>query len=75
MNDAFLEGLYGDMTSLYHLDQIETTGEEQETREEERAIPGESRALLAAIAVIWILIGLYRLAEARKEARKAAKKD
>ena len=76
MNDAFLETLYGDMTSLYHLDQIAVEGESQEEREEtEREIPAESRVLLGAIAVIWILIGIYRFAEARKEARKAAKKD
>ena len=76
MNDAFLNDLYGDMTSLYHLDQIAVEGESQEEREEtEREIPAESRVLLGALAGIWILIGIYRLAEARKEARKAAKKD
>ena len=76
MNDAFLDDLYGDMTSLYHLDQIAVEGESQEEREEtEREIPAESRVLLGALAGIWILIGIYRFAEARKEARKAAKKD
>ena len=75
MNDAFIENLYRDMTSLYHLDQIKVTGgDENETEEDtpETPIAPESRVLLAAIAVIWILIGLFRLREHRKE--KAAQR-
>ena len=75
MNDAFIENLYRDMTSLYHLDQIKVTGgDENETAEDtpDTPIAPESRVLLAAIAVIWILIGFFRLREHRKE--KAARR-
>ena len=35
MNDEFIETLYRDMTSLYHLDQIKATGEGENEAEDE----------------------------------------
>ena len=70
MNDAFIENLYNDMTSLYHLDQIQVSGQEGETRKEMSAIPAESKVLLGAIAGIWILIGIFRMVSARKAKKK-----
>ena len=70
MNDAFIETLYNDMTSLYHLDQIQVSGQEGETRKEMSAIPAESKVLLGAIAGIWILIGIFRMVSARKAKKK-----
>ena len=70
MNDEFVENLYRDMTSLYHLDQIKVTGDgenEIEGGTVETPIAFESKVLLAAIVVIWILIGAFRLRESRKE--------
>ena len=73
MNDEFIETLYRDMTSLYHLDQIKATGEGENEAEDGTAdtpIASESKVLLAAIVVIWILIGVFRLRENRKEKAK-----
>ena len=72
MNDAFIENLYSDMTSLYHLDAIQANeGEETSgTMVGASEIPVESKVLLGAICVIWILIGIYKLAEIRKEKKK-----
>lgn len=75
MNDAFLDNLYSDMTSLYHLDQIQMTGGEngETTSPAQNGIPRESKILLGGIAGIWILIGLYKLCEGRKKAQKQGK--
>ncbi|MBR2822372.1 MAG: extracellular solute-binding protein [Clostridia bacterium] len=70
MNDAFIEDLYRDMTSLYHLDQIRHADSDEATDGAQTAqapLPQESKALLVAIVIIWILIGAYRLRENRKE--------
>ena len=75
MNDQLIETLYGDMTSLYHLDQIRT--QEQGTAEEtqpKEGIPQESRALLGAIAGAWILIGCGQGISVWKARKKELKK-
>ena len=74
MNDAFIENLYGDMTSLYHLDQIRRAAEKtdgtSETPPARNPLPAESVALLCAIAGIWVLIGISRVCMARKAKKK-----
>ena len=73
MNDAFIENLYSDMTSLYRLDQIQVSsgtgeeGTEAANGPDAEPLPAASKALLGAIAGIWALIAVYKLAEARKE--------
>ena len=63
------------MTSLYRLDQIrtgpETAGGEGTSAAE--PLPAASKALLGILAAIWVLMGCYKLAEARKAKKKRAK--
>ena len=72
MNDDFIADLYSNMTSLYHLDQIHVSAAEGETEGAETAaaanqpLPDASKALLIALAGIWVLIGVSRLRAARK---------
>jgi multiple sugar transport system substrate-binding protein len=63
MNEAFIEKLYSEVSSLYRLDQI--SGNRQA-----REIPTGSWVLLGTIAVIWAVIGLYKLREAKKNKTK-----
>ncbi len=79
MNDAFLADLFANMTSLYHLDQIaaengaaaeEGTPDAEGEKTESQPLPAESKALLGGAAGVWILIGAWKLAEARKAKRK-----
>ena len=72
MNDAFIENLYGDMRSLFHLDQIQVSGEKTESAAETAPapIPAESKILLGTLAGIWILIGVSRLISGRKAKKK-----
>ena len=66
MNDAYIEKLYSDVTSLYRLDQIDGN-------QADREIPAISKGLLIAIAAIWVIIGLYKLRQAAKAKKPAAK--
>ena len=73
MNDAFIETLYSDMTSLYHLDQIQVTGTDGEegadsgTASASEPLPTESKVLLGTLAGIWIIIGVARLVSMKRE--------
>ena len=63
MNDAFIENLYSEVRSLYRLDQISGTSQTQE-------IPTGSWVLLGTIAAVWVLIGIFKLREAKKNKTK-----
>jgi multiple sugar transport system substrate-binding protein len=66
MNDAFIDKLYDEVRSLYRLDQISGT---KQTRE----IPTSSKAVLGLIAGVWVLIGIFKLREDRKNKTKQGK--
>ena len=55
VDEAYMESLYDDMTSLYHLDQIESTGGKTDLG----PLPQTSVILLACLAVAWICILIY----------------
>lgn len=71
VDDAFMADLYKDMASLYRLNQ----GDEQESvgggKAELGPLPGTAVALLSALAVIWVLILLYVLADFLKKKKMA----
>ena len=80
MNDDFIRETYGNVRSLFRLDQIQVKGAEGETggaeaaQEEKQAgwnaLPAESRALLIAVPCAWILIGAAALFRAKKTKQK-----
>jgi len=63
MSEGYLDKLFKDVTSLYRLDQIDGN-------QAKRDIPTESKALLMAIAVIWLLIGAWRVRAVLKKRKK-----
>ena len=67
MNDAYIEKLYADVTSLFQLDQIEVKAGKKVSFGE---LPSESKTLLIVIPCIWILIGLYAFLTKRKSRKK-----
>ena len=79
MSDAYIEKQFGDVSSLYRLDQIKVVREEGETAENETrepektgwdALPEASRALLITLPCIWLLIGGFSLYRRKKTKRK-----
>ncbi len=58
VNDDFIEKLYSDVSSLYHLDQVAGTAD---GKKDLGPLPGTARLLLASLAATWILILLYLL--------------
>ena len=68
VDDAYIEKLYSDMTSLYRLDQLQTgasTG-----KKTFGALPGTAVWLIAAILAAWAVIGTVFLIRTVKEKKK-----
>lgn len=74
VDDAFIEQLYSDTTSLCHLDQI-TSG--TSGKAELGPLPAASRVLLAALAATWAVILVYLLRQAvrQKKAGRSRNRD
>ena len=68
MNDAYIEKLYSEVTSLFQLDQIEVKAGKKVTFGE---LPTESKTLLITIPCVWILIIAYSLWKGKKPRKKA----
>lgn len=67
VDDAFIDKLYSDMTSLYRLDQIDIEKGDQAVGEDLGPLPEASAALLAGLGVIWLLLIAYVIREAMKK--------
>ena len=59
VDDAYIEKLYGDMTSLYRLDQKGGTGGIGPDAEDLGPLPVASKILLGTLAGVWVLILAY----------------
>ncbi len=70
MNDAFIEKLYGDMTSLYRLDQIRAAVTDEAAGAQSAALPRASVLLLGGLGAVWIVIGIIQILRARKNRLK-----
>ena len=69
MDDAFIDKLYADMTSLYRLDQLENGQGESAVGAELGPLPAASAALLCTLAAVWIALVSYVIADALKKKR------
>jgi len=75
VDDAYFEKLYADMNSLYRLDQNGTRENAADSSENLGEMPAASKILLAVLASVWVIIGVYYVAGAlkRKKLSKMAK--
>ena len=64
MDEAFIETLYADTTSLYRLDQ---GGSSATGKTDLGPLPKTAVVLLVSLAVVWILIILYVILQAKKQ--------
>ena len=62
VDDAYIEKLFADVTSLYRLDQIDT-GAGSTDSENLRPLPNASKALLGGLTLVWLWILGYALRE------------
>ena len=60
----YIDQLYSDVTSLYHLDQISAS--ETSGKADLGPLPVESKILLVSLGAVWFFILLYLLLEKRK---------
>ena len=63
VDDAYLESLFAEMTSLYRLDQISTSGGKVTLGE----LPTASKVLLITLAACWLCMGAYVIADKLKK--------
>ena len=69
VDEAFIEDLFADMTSLYRLDQLEVQGSEGQGEKVLGELPKASKVLLGALAGAWALILLYGAVQLVKSKR------
>ena len=67
MNDAYIDKLYAEVTSLFQLDQIEVKSGKRVSFGE---LPSEAKTLLIVIPCIWLVIGAYSFRTAGKKKQK-----
>ena len=71
VDDAFLEALFDDVTSLYRLDQTSMLQSGEDGGKKDLGpLPAASKALIATLCVTWLLIGAYFVREKIKAAGK-----
>ncbi|MCR4634295.1 MAG: extracellular solute-binding protein [Erysipelotrichaceae bacterium] len=63
IDDAFIDRLYSDTSSLYHLDQTSAAS----TKKDLGPLPVTSKVLLGVLLLAWIFIGLYYLSAYLKQ--------
>jgi len=61
VDDAYIESLFDNVTSLYRLDQIGAMAGRTRDESDLGPLPAESVVLLASLAFVWVLIGLFVL--------------
>lgn len=66
INDAYMETLFSDVSSLYHLNERQTNSAQ---RTDFGPLPGIAKVLLGSLAAAWILIFLYVFLSWRKKRR------
>ncbi|MGM9590984.1 MAG: ABC transporter substrate-binding protein [Faecousia sp.] len=67
VDDAFIDNLYADMTSLYRLNQHADQGKGSVGADDLGPLPRASAALIAVLAGTWIVMGAYVLREQTKK--------
>ena len=63
IDDAYMEKLFKEMTSLYRLDSISGMGGKADLG----PLPGTAKALIGTLIAVWVLIGLYVFKETVKK--------
>ncbi|MCM1263836.1 MAG: extracellular solute-binding protein [Butyrivibrio sp.] len=74
VDDAYMENLYAEITSLYRLDSVAAHGGAAGTgRADLGKLPGTATALLSGLAIAWALIILYVAVSMIKKSKKTAR--
>ncbi len=69
VDDAFIDGLYDQISSLYRLDQLGAQAGGRASRKDLGPLPATSVLLLGALAAVWVLLGIVFLKQALKKRR------
>ena len=64
VDEAYIDELFDDVSSLYHLDQV---GSNEGSKEDLGPLPMESIALIVTLVVVWVFVIIYLLKERYKK--------
>jgi multiple sugar transport system substrate-binding protein len=64
VDEAYMDGLYSDVSSLYRLDQVSAAAG---GKTDFGPLPAEAKVLLVTLAVVWLLILLYVILDAKNK--------
>ena len=70
VDEAYIQTLYSDTQSLYHLDAVSPSGGKADLG----PLPGTAVALLAGLGIAWVLILTYLVRQQLKRHRKASRR-
>ncbi|MBP3347907.1 MAG: extracellular solute-binding protein [Clostridia bacterium] len=70
IDEAYFEKLYSDVTSLYHLDQLDTTGNSAKPDMDLGPLPTEAVVFLCLLGVAWVGIATYFVADKIKTKKR-----
>lgn len=70
VDEAYIQTLYSDTQSLYHLDAVSPSGGKADLG----PLPGTAVALLAGLGIAWVLILAYLVRQQLKKRRKASRR-
>lgn len=70
VDEAYIQTLYSDTQSLYHLDAVSPSGGKADLG----PLPGTAVALLAGLGIAWVLILAYLVRQQLKRRRKASRR-
>lgn len=70
VDDAFIDKLYADMTSLYRLDQLVQAPSGGTVGDDLGPLPGASIALLSSLGILWTLILIHIVRETIKKKKE-----
>ena len=70
IDEAYFEKLYSDVTSLYHLDQLDTTGNSAKPDMDLGPLPTEAVVFLCLLGAAWVGIATYFVADKIKTKKR-----
>ncbi len=71
VDDAYFTDLYDDITSLYRLDRINTSGNIKMDKEDMGELPSTAKALIMCIVLAWVIMGIYAGVDRAKNKKTA----
>lgn len=72
VDSAYVHKIYDNVTSLYHLDSMQSTAGSDASAKDLGPLPSTSKILLGTLVAVWILLGIYAYREYKQKKSSAS---